>query len=78
MDRRRNLLSPGTILLLGGTRYQIGDLEGGGNNAVVYRASYEDGLIQGAYHQVIIKELFPYSSQGWVYRTEDGLSLIHI
>ena len=72
MDRRRNLLSPGTILLLGGTRYQIGDLEGCGNNAVVYRASYEDGLIQGAYHQVIIKELFPYSSQGWVYRTEDG------
>ena len=77
MDRRRKLLSPGTVLVLGGTGYQIEDLEGYGNNAVVYRASYEDGLIQGSYHQVLIKELFPYSSQGWVYRTGD-LSLIHI
>lgn len=72
MDRRRKLLSPGTVLVLGGTGYQIEDLEGYGNNAVVYRASYEDGLIQGSYHQVLIKELFPYSSQGWVYRTGDG------
>ena len=60
MKDRREFLAPGRELILGGVRYEIeGVGRGGGGSAVVYRASYEDGLNQGCRHNVFIKSCFP-------------------
>ncbi len=72
MRGKRKTLYFGYHLLLGGIDYEIEKVEGMGGNAIVYRASYEDDLNKGKYHQVLIKELFPYETRGWVFRDESG------
>ena len=72
MKDRREFLAPGRELILGGVRYEIEGVEGWGGSAVVYRASYEDGLNQGCRHNVFIKELFPYDEKGGIYRDREG------
>ncbi|RGZ01894.1 NACHT domain-containing protein [Clostridium sp. AM58-1XD] len=72
MKRKRELLAPGHVLMLGGVAYVIEQAEGMGNSSIVYRAVYEDSLNKGSYHQVLIKELFPYHPRGLIYRGEDG------
>ena len=72
MTVTRSFLSAGHVLILGGTPYIIEDVEGCGNNSILYRAAYEDGLNGGSFHKVLIKELFPYDPKGGIYRTSEG------
>ncbi len=72
MKDKREFLAPGKELILGGGRYAIEGVEGWGGSAVVYRASYEDGLNQGCRHHVFIKELFPWDEKGGIYRDREG------
>lgn len=68
----RRFLESGYNLILGGISYRIEGVEGCGNNSVVYRASYEDGLNAGSWHKVLIKELFPYHPKDLIWRGEHG------
>ncbi len=72
MGKGRRFRTPGEIIKLGEIEYQIGSVEGFGGSSVVYRAKYEDRLNLGCYHQVLIKELFPYHPRDFIYRGEDG------
>ncbi len=72
MRGKREPLHLGFVLHLGGVRYVVEKVEGMGGNAIVYRASYEDALSTDRRHQVLIKELFPYETKGWMYRDENG------
>lgn len=72
MRQERRLRRAGEIIRLGGTDYRIGEVEGCGGSSVVYRAEYEDQLNRGSFHQVLIKELFPFHPKGWVYRDGEG------
>lgn len=72
MTVTRSFLSAGHVLILGGTPYIIENMEGCGNNSILYRAAYEDGLNGGSFHKVLIKELFPYDPKGGIYRTSEG------
>lgn len=62
----------GEILPLGGVDYRLEGVEGFGGSSVVYRAAYEDGLNRGSFHQVLIRELFPYDRTGAIYRNDRG------
>ena len=42
--REREILNPGSRLLLGITEYEIQEVAGQGSNAIVYRAVYKDGV----------------------------------
>lgn len=68
----RRLRMTGEILRLGGVDYRLEGVEGCGGSAVVYRASYEDHLNKGCFHQVLIKELFPFHGGDAISRGEDG------
>lgn len=68
----RQTLKPGSSLLLGGISYEIEGVEGCGSSAVVYRASYRDALSPDALHHVLLKELFPFSETGAIYRAADA------
>ena len=72
MDQVRKPRAAGEKLLLGGMEYRIEDVRGYGGSVIVYRASYRDGLNQDKRHEVLLKELFPYHKNGWIYRGEDG------
>lgn len=72
MGDKRRLLSPGDMLILGGTNYRLESVEGCGGSSVVYRASYEDQLNRECRHYVLIKELFPYHPKGDIYRNASG------
>ena len=62
----------GSIIELGGTAYRITSVEGTGASAIAYRAEYADALSDGVYHHVFIKELFPLSPHGEIYRDGSG------
>ena len=62
----------GEILTLGGVDYRLEGVEGFGGSSVVYRAAYEDGLNRGSFHQVLIRELFPYDRTGAIFRNDRG------
>lgn len=72
MTVSRSFLAAGHVLILGGTPYVIEDVEGCGNNSILYRAAYEDCLNGGSFHKVLIKELFPYDPKGGIYRNLEG------
>ena len=72
MERKREPRAIGEKLLLGETEYRIEEVEGYGGSAVVYRASYQDRLNPESIHRVLIKELFPYHSKGFIYRDAKG------
>lgn len=72
MDDCRLFRSAGELLVLGGTEYRIEAVEGAGGSCVVYLAVYEDFLNKGTFHHVLIKELFPLSSKGDIFRGADG------
>lgn len=59
-------------IVLGNINYEISGVEGVGNSAIVYQASYQDELIKSNRHHVLIKELFPFTSDGSIERTENG------
>ncbi len=68
----REIRAVGSMVELGSVHYRLDALEGCGSSAIVYRASYEDALSSGSRHQVLIKELFPLSPDGSIFRNEDG------
>lgn len=72
MMYKRKLRESGDSLLLGTTQYFIEELEGCGGSSVVYQAFYQDGLNRDSFHQVLIKELYPYDDKGRIYRDANG------
>ena len=59
-------------IVLGNIDYDISGVEGVGNSAIVYRASYRDELNKSNRHHVLIKELFPFTYDGSIERTDNG------
>lgn len=72
MDRERQARKSGDVIVLGGVEYRIQKEEGRGGSSIVYRAAYRDGLNRDSLHQVLIKELFPYSRRGGIRRDAEG------
>lgn len=72
MEEHRQKRSPGSSLLLGGIVYRLEAVEGYGSSAIVYRATYPDQLNRDIPHRVLIKELFPLTPHGEIYRTPSG------
>jgi len=72
MSYKRKLRCIGEEIILGGTSYRLESVEGCGASAVVYRASYQDELSRGAFHYVFIKELYPWTADGSIFRTGSG------
>ena len=72
MNRERQIRKIGEKILLGNVEYQIKNVIGFGGSSIVYRAVYRDELNRDSFHQVLIKELFPFSWKGEVWRDEEG------
>lgn len=68
----RRLREAGEVIRLGGVDYCLEGVEGCGGSAIVYRASYEDRLNQGCFHQALIKELYPFCAGEEISRDEQG------
>ncbi|MCD8118334.1 MAG: hypothetical protein LUE29_02365 [Lachnospiraceae bacterium] len=66
----RTIRKEGSVLVLGDTAYRITSVEGTGASSIVYRAEYMDALSGDISHHVFIKELFPISPHGEIYRDE--------
>lgn len=64
----RKELSPNSILPLGEIKYHIERVMGKGSCAIMYKAWYDDNIIDGVRHYVLIKELFPVDVKGGIYR----------
>lgn len=71
MDKRR-ALAPGTLLPLSGLSCRIEKEVGRGGNAMVYLGWYPDDHNPELHHIVLIKELFPHTLNGRIYRDEAG------
>lgn len=71
MDKRR-ALAPGTLLPLSGLSCRIEREVGRGGNAMVYLGWYPDDHNPELHHIVLIKELFPHTLNGRIYRDEAG------
>lgn len=69
MDKR-TILEPGMVLPFSRMECTIEDYVGRGSNAIVYIGSYPDRQLKNLKHRVLIKELFPYDSEGKIYRNE--------
>lgn len=70
-DKRKSIVNCNIrTIKLGETQYCIICEAGRGGNAIAYNACYKDN--QGGEHNVIIKELFPYSDKNYFIRNEDG------
>ena len=76
MDKRRGLPA-GTLLSFPGMTCEIVAESGRGSNAIVYLGRYSDALNAGQWHNVLIKELFPYHDSGAIYRSETGSTVCH-
>lgn len=74
MKDNRKAFGNGTKIQLGENEYEIIGIEGYGSNTIVYRAKYNDKVQKDYSHQVLIKELFPYTPDGSIYR--DGKNII--
>lgn len=72
VDNSREMRKTGSVLVLGRTEYLIEGVEGTGGSTIVYRASYEDELNRPQRHGVLIKELYPWTADGSIYRDEAG------
>ena len=75
MKDKRAALAIGTTIKFEETENEfiIKSIKGRGSNAVCYSAEYEDSQIKGNYHEVIIKEMFPYDEENRIYRDENGV-----
>lgn len=76
MGKEWQVRKTGENIILGGTEYKIEGVEGCGGSSIVYRAVYRDGLNCSSFHQVLIKELFPYSQRGEIWRGPDGCVVV--
>ena len=65
-----------TVLDFEGMACHIEEVAGQGNNAIVYKAWYQDQLNRDQRHHVLVKELFPFQEQKTIYRAEDGRIII--
>ncbi len=72
MIKERKPRAIGETIILGATEYCIEGIEGCGGSAIVYRASYRDGLNHDGIHKILIKELFPWHPKGLIARDETG------
>lgn len=72
MEDQRKARAIGSELVLGGICYRLDGVEGCGSSAIVYRATYTDSLNRDSLHQVLIKELFPFSAWGGIDRDQNG------
>lgn len=72
MSYQRQIRNIGETIILGGISYRLEEVEGCGSSAVVYKASYRDALNTDALHYVFIKELYPLTADGSIYRKENG------
>lgn len=72
MSYQRQFRKNGSILILGGIPYILESVEGCGSSTVVYHASYRDELNTDLFHDVLIKELYPLTVDGSIYRKENG------
>lgn len=71
MDNRIALF-PGTVLDFPGMPCEIESEVGRGSNSIAYKGRYPDITNNNEWHQVIIKELFPYHPQCHVFRSDNG------
>lgn len=76
MQDQREALCAGAVLHLGDSDYEILERIGAGSNGIVYRARYPDRLHADCSHQVLIKELFPYTKERRIHRKENGQALV--
>jgi len=72
MEDLRSFRNKGDLLILGHTKYRILDIAGFGGSSVVYQAVYADQLNAENWHQVLIKELYPFHPKGYIYRDTNG------
>lgn len=72
MKDLRSFRNKGDLLILGHTEYQILDIAGFGGSSIVYQAAYADQLNAEKWHQVLIKELYPFHPKGYIYRDANG------
>lgn len=72
MIDRRAKLNNGAILDFPGMKCRIDGFVGCGSNALVYRGSFSDSLNRESSHYVLIKELFPLTPNGEIFRSDDG------
>ena len=75
MDRR-TALPEGAVLLFPGMVCQIEKEIGRGSNAIVYKGHYEDAALKGQHHHVLVKELFPYHSEGKIDRSKENQTIL--
>lgn len=68
----RILLEPDSVIYHNGFHLRITEVIGKGGNAVAYKAEYDDTAVIGGIHKCILKELFPFHPDGFVYRDENG------
>lgn len=71
MDNRE-ALPPGTLLPFPGIPCEIESEIGRGSNSIAYKGRYQDRTSTQEWHQVIVKELFPFHHEGHIFRDEDG------
>ena len=71
MDHRSQL-QPGAVLSFPAMECTIEKFIGCGSNAMVYLGSYSDSQMPDLRHQVLIKELFPYTEENTIFRDEEG------
>ncbi len=76
MRENRTTLEIGAKIKLGENQYEILGIVGAGSNAIVYHAQYPDQMQPDCNHQVLIKELFPYTTDGSIYRAEEGEQIV--
>lgn len=76
MRENRTTLEIGAKIKLGENQYEVLGIVGAGSNAIVYHAQYPDQMQSDCNHQVLIKELFPYTTDGSIYRAEGGEQIV--
>lgn len=65
-----------TTITLEGMDCLVEEVVGQGSNAIVYKCWYEDRLNPELRHYALVKELFPYHSQGKIRRMPDNSLLV--
>ena len=68
MEEKRTLRKNGSAIVLGQTEYRIDGVACCGGSSIVYKASFEDGPNRGQRSGVFIKELYPQTADGSVFR----------
>lgn len=71
MDNRKELIK-NDRLVFPGMECVIDSLAGRGASVLAYVGHYQDGQNPNLFHQILIRELFPYDEDGGIYRRADG------